>query len=161
MDHPFITRRESLSRALSGCDLCHDILMILNMNKQNRDFLMQRQECSITDKKLQAILLKRATRLGLLIKDLNTIASWLQIGQQCTLRDEETWLQFLLTNSKTDQNFETSIQKFHTQFDTIRKELQPMEHEDASSSYSDYTDKDTDSDETDDDETNRSSDIPS
>lgn len=153
MNHSFWSCRGSLGSLQKTITLCNDMTLILRCSPQERSLICKRCEADVTKNEALVLALERqGFNLGNKMKTL--VANMLELGvkhDQITISDYDMWTAFCTSTNKVDSTkLITTISKLLTlvelkRLDLLGKEMAGTTDIDASSSYSDYTDSDTES----------------
>ena len=138
MDHPYLTRRHDVARAGRALDLAKDLRTLATMSKDDHAHLVARCEPRVADADVREALTRHAGRLGMLLEDLDALAD-------TTLSEAhgDEWSAFLTSATPLSESVWRSVDDATAKLRALREELAPVEADDASSSYSDYSDSRT------------------
>ena len=153
MNHTFVTFRDTLTQLQDTLTLCNDMTLILRCTAQERSLICKRCEKNINDNDALTRALERQS-FDLGNKTRTLVASMLELGmkhERIPVSDHDAWTVFCTSTNKVDvTKLATCIKNLSAtvelkRLDILGKETGGMTDVDASSSYSDYTDSDTES----------------
>lgn len=139
MDHPFRTRRDELARASTGIALAADVLAMTRMSAKDHARVLARREPEVEDEAVRTVLARHASRLGLLLEDLQALAP------KVTSNDLDAWQRFLRDATPLPDAVVASLEAASAQLRALRDEAARSECDDDVSSTSDYSDSHTES----------------
>ena len=140
MDHPFLTRRNDLERATKGLQLAGDLRIFGTMTHADHAHVLARRDPKVSCDLVRDALERHAGRLGMLLEDLDALCAG-----ALAHRHAKTWSSFVESATPPSDAFWRDVEAAAVTLRTLRDEVSPMERDDASSSYSDYSDSDTES----------------
>lgn len=153
MDHPFLSKRIELDRARAGVALASDVRWLSRLTEHDK--VQARREPEIADEKVRDVVLRHAQRLGMLLDDLDAAA-----GGTTTLAATygAAWSAFWRDGTPMSRAFQEAVETTARTMQATVDTLSPVEADAGSSSYSDYSDSETESTKTtEDDEEEESS----
>ena len=137
MEHPFCTKRQQLYNARECLSLLADISVMARMSLEDRCKMVERKECTIDDQVVRDSIMRRSSRLGVLLKDVDALSrSDTSFGGF-----DDDWKRFL-GGQPLSENVIKSLEIVRREQTKLRDLFDSIER-DASSSYSDYTDSRT------------------
>lgn len=139
MDHPFPTRRHDLQRTREALDLAADVTVLSTLTPADQDLVRARREPLIADPRAKEVLSRRAGRLGLLLEDLDALHN-IQLAKAHGAAWEAHWQN---KEARLPAALTTDVAAVVTELTALRASLLPIEKDDTSSSYSDYSDSRT------------------
>lgn len=143
MNHPFLTRRDELQRAQDGIRLATDLFTLASsMTVDDHAALQGHRIPAMADPSVRDVALKHAGRLGMALDDLDALS-----GNATKLAKDFgiEWKALLQTGTLPAERFRKGLEMVARELRLVRDELMPMEQDDGSSSYSDYSDSHTES----------------
>lgn len=145
MDHAFRTERAALTAALDGLALAADLTTLLTMTVEDHACLLARREPAMAAVDVRVAALRRAGRLGMLVADIGAAAHTAGVPTPEAAPAEAAWAAFLLARTPPPPTFTAALEELAHALSTRRDALQAAEHDSGSSSYSDYSDSQTES----------------
>ena len=153
MDHRFRSQRTALAAAREGLSLAGDVLALAAMSAEDRARTIERRDPDVANPEARSALARRSGRLGLLLTDLDAAC------KQAGTADEPAfeifarpWAAFLRLGGAADaaalDGLRALLEQVARGLRARRDALALVEEDagDASSSYSDYSDSETESD---------------
>ena len=138
MNHAFPTRRNELDAVRDGIRALEDIAIILTVTRADKVCIVGRMDDNIENKDVRRAVCRHSSRLGLLLKDVEGIASASlskQHGTSCHA--------FLQGNEQLPVDLHADLETVLVELRRKKEELEATEMDDSSSSYSDYSASDT------------------
>ena len=132
MDHLFPSKREELDVVKGSILKLEDMLLILNMEETDKVHLLARKDVLIKNETIRDAVLRHCDRLGLLPQDVNKVVD--------LTKYEKEWSEFLLCKTNHVGNpfvecLNTTLRKLYK----TKEDLNLIEYDSGSSSYSDYS----------------------
>ena len=119
------------------------IIIISKMTKEDKNLLVVRCDDDIVDADARECVIEHSSRLGLLVGDLNTV---FELEDSALKMFETQWREFLTaTTTELSENFLSMVYDALEKHNDIMAGLQKTEEDSGSSSYSDYSDSETES----------------
>lgn len=142
MEHAFATRRIVRVQLEEAKALASDVLSILTICPDDHARLLARRDVEIADVQVRQAVIRRAAGIGVLASQL------LELCSSCTASadvktNEHLWSSFVLGSKVSVQPFRSSVEALLGQVSQHLAEVSAIEDDDASSSYSDYSDSET------------------
>ena len=138
MDHPFLTKRTVLAHTREALELLADVATLVTITPADHTRLLERREVDIEDAEVRKAVLRRCDRLGRVLCDIDERA-----GSTLATDHGAQWTKFLLATPTPPSQLQTDLETLRRTLSSTRDELDAVERDDASSSYSDYSDSHT------------------
>ena len=138
MDHPFLTRRHDLKRALEGLSLAGDVKTLCKMTASDHSHVSSFSHRKVSDASIREVLDRRLGGIGLMLVDLDDAAG--------TVLDKEhgnAWKRFLQSHTSLPAKALSDLERAVEKLTSVEKETRTVEDDDDDSSYSDYSDSRT------------------
>ena len=143
MEHKFLSKRDDLSRVRAGAEIARDIRVILSLNARDFVKIHERKEGEIQCEAVRNALKRRSFDLGSLLENLDgTLEGFTKV--RVAPKHNTLWTSFLASHT-LDQKLVKAIEEAEDILDEQKNLLEPVEQDTDSSSYSDYSDSPTDS----------------
>lgn len=147
MNHLFPTKRHILASLREAETLVEDLCSICAATPADHALLLARRDPEVSDESLRDVCKRRSARMGMLLEDLDALltsserddGSWAQ-------RHVKAWAALLSSQTRASQEMLDDLASTQTSLRAHIERLAPLEYDDTSSSYSDYSDSDTSSD---------------
>lgn len=140
MNHPFLTQRENLEKYKDRTSLCEDILVLLGMEGDDRLRMGARREEELHDATVRETVLRRAGCIGILVEKLDRNGDT-PIPPQF----HRTWSNFVVGKNVDTNELHRVISDIHAESSRQLEKVAEIEKDGGESSYSDYSDSDTES----------------
>jgi hypothetical protein len=138
MEHPFFTKRHELERAREGLALAADVTALAALSAADLEVVRSRRDPMVGDEGTRAVLARRAGRLGMLLEDLDAVG-----GTEIAKTHGAAWGAYWQHGTAMPAAFGDAVQAAADKIESMRTGMQSLEADDASSSYSDYSDSST------------------
>lgn len=132
MDHPYLTKRAELMKMRASLRTCDDVMTLLKLTPTDRKQVAARRERAVADDAMREVLVRRSADLGCLVEDLGA-------------GGEDAWCNFILGGDVDTSALQASVKSLSETLGTQIVDVDAVERDDGSSSYSDYSDSDTQS----------------
>lgn len=138
MDHPFLTRRDDIARVGCALELAADLRTLASMTKDDHAHVLARREPLVADESVKKALSRHSGCLGMLLEYLDERAD-----TALSTAYAKEWAGFLQSATPPPDALWTALDETAARLCSLREKLAPMEADEASSSYSDYSDSRT------------------
>lgn len=153
MEHPFLSKRAELDRARTGIALAADVRWLSSLTEHDK--VRARRDPEIADEKVRTVVLRHAQRLGMLLDDLDALA-----GTALASKYGEAWAAFWRDGTALSRGFQEAVENAARTMQATADALAPVEADPGASSYSDYSDSETESTKTTEEEEESSEEEP-
>lgn len=150
MNHPFLSRRAELDRLRHSSQAAEDVLAILTLTPKDKALLLGRRDDEIQDTRARDAVMRHSHHLGTVLRVVDD-----SLADQFT----DAWRTFVTTpgNHTVPATLCNALDQRLSALAGAIKEIECIEHDSGSSSYSDYSDSHTETSDEDDDESSSSS----
>jgi hypothetical protein len=138
MNHPFWTKKDTLTKLKEKILLCDDIITILMIKPDDHARVISRRDDEIKDVKISDSVIRRAHCLGSLVEKLN---KYDDVHIQDNI--QKIWITFLQGSKVDTTPLHNVVKTICKNSKELSKNLSQIEQEDNTSSYSDYSDSST------------------
>lgn len=145
MNHLFPTRRHVLASLRDAETLVEDLATVCTASKTDHALLLARRDPEVLDEALREACTRRGARLGLLLEDLDALLKASELPGDWAARHAKAWAAFLTTPATVSGELKKDLETVQATLRSHIARLAPIENDDTSSSYSDYSDSDTSS----------------
>lgn len=147
MNHPFLSHRKDVTSARRGIQLATDVAVIANACNGDLACISERRDPHVTDPDVLMAVIRNASRLGLAIDDLGEICTSLSIeNSKGLIALRESWINCISRGIPMDVfAVRKEESRLISELNGVLKVHEGFEHDEGSSSASDYSDSHTES----------------